>query len=89
MEIKTGIQETGNNVQTDIKMQHERLGHLRVKALQSMNNGETILVTLTGNDKYIIREACQNVKQAQLSFKMLERSTTHASNIGYSNVGGL
>lgn len=87
LDIKTVIQESCNIVQSDIKVWHERLGHLNLKELQNMNKAGALPVTLTGNDKFIC-EACQYGKQARLPFRSSERGKYQAGDVVYSDVCG-
>lgn len=87
LDIKTVIQESCNIVQYDIKVWHQRLGHLNIKELQKMSKNGTIPVTLTGDDNFIC-EACQYGKQARLPFHKSTRGPTQAGDIVYSDVCG-
>lgn len=87
LEIKTTIQESCNLVQSDIKVWHERLGHLNIKELQNMSKNGAIPIALTGSDTFVC-EACQYGKQARLPFKKSHRGSSHPGDIAYSDVCG-
>lgn len=87
LDVKTIKQESCNIVQTDIKVWHERLGHLNVKELQNMSKNGVIPVTLSGNQNFIC-EACQYGKQARRPFLKSTRGPTQPGEIVYSDVCG-
>lgn len=87
LDVKTIKQESCNVVQTDIKVWHERLGHLNVKELQNMCKNGVIPVTLSGNQDFIC-EACQYGKQARRPFCKSTRAPTQPGEIVYSDVCG-
>lgn len=87
LDIKAIIQESCNIVQSDIKVWHERLGHLNVKEIKNMSKTGAIPVVLTGNGNFVC-EACQYGKQARNPFKKSMRGATQAGDIVYSDVCG-
>lgn len=87
LDIKTIIQENCNIVQTDIKVWHERLGHLNVKELQNMSKSGVIPVTLSGKGNFSC-EACQYGKHARSPFLKSTRGPSQPGEIVYSDVCG-
>lgn len=87
LNVKTIKKEYCNIVQTDIKVWHERLGHLNVKELQNMCKNGVIPVKLTGNQDFVC-EACQYGKQARRPFMKSTRGPTEPGEIVYSDVCG-
>lgn len=87
LDIRTIIQESCNIVQSDIKVWHERLGHLNIKEIQNMSKNGIIPMTLTGSGNFVC-EACQYGKQARNPFKESMRGTTLPGEIVYSDVCG-
>lgn len=87
LDVRTIKQENCNIVQTDIKVWHERLGHLNVKELQNMCKNGMIPVTLSGNQNFVC-EACQYGKQARRPFLKSTRGPTQPGEIVYSDVCG-
>ena len=76
-------------MQTDIKVWHERLGHLNVTSfkLQNMSKNGVIPVRLSGNQEFIC-EVCQYEKQARRPFCRSTRGPTQPGKIVYSDVCG-
>lgn len=87
LEIKTVLRESCNIVQTDIKLWHDRLGHINVKEIQNMSKIGAIPVAVTGNDNFFC-EACQFGKQSRLPFHKSRRGPTKPGDIVYSDVCG-
>lgn len=87
LDIKTVVKESCNIVQSDVRVWHERLGHLNVKSLQNMSKTGVIPTKLTGDGSFIC-EACQYGKQARNPFKKSMRGATLPGNIVYSDVCG-
>jgi hypothetical protein len=87
LDIKTVKQESCNVVQSDIKVWHERLGHVNIKEIQNMSKNGAIPVELTGSDTFVC-EACQYGKQARLPFNKSHRGPSQPGDIVYSDVCG-
>lgn len=87
LDVKTVKQENCNIVQTDIKVWHERLGHLNIKELQKMSKNGVIPCALNGNQDFIC-EACQYGKQARRPFLKSARDPIQPGEIVYSDVCG-
>lgn len=88
LNIKSIVSESCNLVQTSLKVWHERLGHLNIKEVQNMCKNGALPVTLTGEDKNFICEACQYGKQSRLPFEKSSRGKTEPGSIVYSDVCG-
>lgn len=87
LDITTIVQEDCNWVQTDIKVWHERLGHLNVKEVMNMSRMGTIPTALSGNESFMC-EACQYGKQTRLPFKKSHRGPSQPGDLVYSDICG-
>lgn len=87
LDIKTVKQESCNVVQSDIKVWHDRLGHVNTKEILNMSKNGAIPVVLTGSGTFVC-EACQYGKQARLPFKTSHRGPSQPGDIVYSDVCG-
>lgn len=93
LNIKTVIPDTCNlvqNSQNDMKMWHERLGHINVKQIKNMSANSVVkgLKMIDNGQSNFVCEACAYGKQCKFPFHKSERGELQPGDLVYSDVCG-
>lgn len=93
LNIKTIVSNTCNLVQnnkSDIKIWHERLGHINTKQIKNMCVNSTIegVKINENNEPYFVCEACAYGKQCRFPFHKSTRGELQPGDLVYSDVCG-
>ncbi|CAG4933546.1 unnamed protein product [Colias eurytheme] len=93
LNIKTVLPDTCNlvqNKQSDLRMWHERLGHINVKQIKNMTANSVVngLEMIDNGQNSFVCEACAYGKQCKFPFQKSERGELQPGDLVYSDVCG-